>query len=148
MGGRWHRPVIMIILICFSGPQIVSGAERLSVSSRIANIRGGPGTTFDIIWKAETYFPILVLERQGKWIRFKDYEDDQGWIHSSLVGKLPTVITAAPVCNVRSGAGIKNKILFTIENGIPFKVIKTKGKWIHVEHADGDRGWIHRSLVW
>ncbi|MBW1693821.1 MAG: hypothetical protein JRJ41_06635, partial [Deltaproteobacteria bacterium] len=20
--------------------------------------------------------------------------------------------------------------------------------WIHIQHADGEKGWIHRSLVW
>jgi SH3-like domain-containing protein len=31
---------------------------------------------------------------------------------------------------------------------VPFKVLDRKGEWLHVEHADGDRGWIHSSLVW
>jgi len=147
-GGRWWRLIIMMVLICISIPQIAAGTERLAVSSRIANIRGGPGTTYDIIWKAETYYPILVLERKGKWIRFEDYEGEKGWIHSSLVDKLPTVITTSPICNIRSGPGTKHAVLFTVENGVPFKVLEKKGNWFHVEHADGDRGWIHRSLVW
>jgi len=147
-GGRWLRPIIMMMLIWVNFPQYAVGSERLAVTSRIANIRGGPGTTYDIIWKAETYYPVLVLKRQGKWIRFQDYEGDKGWIHSSLVRDLPTVITTSPICNIRSGPGTKYDILFTVENGVPFKVLKKKGNWLHVEHADGDRGWIHRSLIW
>ena len=148
LGGRWRRLIIMIMLIWVSFPQTAVGSERLAVTSRIANIRGGPGTTFDIIWKAETYYPIEVIERRGKWIRFKDFEGDKGWIHRSLVGDLPTVITTRPVCNIRSGPGTKHDKLFTVENGVPFKVLEKKGNWLRVEHADGDRGWIHRSLIW
>ena len=147
-GDRWRRLIIMMLLIWVSFPQTAVGSERLAVTSRIANIRGGPGTTYDIIWKTEAYYPILVLKRQGKWIRFQDYEGDKGWIHGSLVGDLPTVITTRPVCNIRSGPGTKHDILFTVESGVPFKVLEKKGSWLRVEHADGDQGWIHRSLVW
>jgi SH3-like domain-containing protein len=27
-------------------------------------------------------------------------------------------------------------------------VLKREGRWIQVEHADGDKGWLHDSLVW
>jgi len=27
-------------------------------------------------------------------------------------------------------------------------VLTRKGNWIQVRHADGDKGWIHKSLVW
>jgi SH3-like domain-containing protein len=36
----------------------------------------------------------------------------------------------------------------TVEDGVPFRILRKKGRWIHIEHADGDRGWIHDSLVW
>ncbi|MCK5193429.1 MAG: SH3 domain-containing protein, partial [Desulfobulbaceae bacterium] len=71
-----------------------------------------------------------------------------GWVHKSLISKISSVITDRENCNIRSGPGAGYKILFTVESGIPFKVIKRKGKWIHIQHADGDKGWIHKSLVW
>jgi len=79
---------------------------------------------------------------------FAPSTEDEGWIHESLVNKTPTVITKSDRCNVRSGPGTKNKILFAVDKGIPFKILKRKGKWIHIEHADGDKGWIHKALVW
>jgi len=81
-------------------------AERLTIVAPVANIRSGPDTKSDILWKVEKYYPIFVKP------------------------------------------GTKEKILFTVEKGIPFKVLKSKGHWLNVEHADGDRGWIHDSLVW
>jgi len=35
-----------------------------------------------------------------------------------------------------------------VDSGVPFKVLTRKGNWIQVRHADGDKGWIHKSLVW
>jgi len=116
-------------------------AERLTIVAPVANIRSGPATNSDILWKVEKYYPIFVIKKSGSWYQFRDFEKDTGWVHKSLVGKLKAVIT-------NSKPSTKEKILFTVEKGIPFKVLKSKGHWLNIEHADGDRGWIHDSLVW
>ena len=126
----------------------IAFAERLTIISSIANIRSGPGTNHDVLWQVAQNHPILVLKKSGNWYHFRDFEGDKGWIHKSLVRKTPSVITNKKKCNVRSGPGTKFKILFTTEEGVPFKVLKRKGNWIHIQHADGDKGWIHKSLVW
>ncbi|MBA3019012.1 MAG: SH3 domain-containing protein [Proteobacteria bacterium] len=126
----------------------IAFAERLTIISSIANIRSGPGNAHDILWKVGKYHPILVLKKSGNWYHFQDFEGDKGWIHKSLVSNIPSVITNNEKCNVRSGPDTKFEILFTIKEGIPFKILKRKGNWIYVQHADGDTGWIHKSLVW
>jgi SH3-like domain-containing protein len=89
-----------------------------------------------------------VFQTSGQWYHFRDFEDDKGWIHNSVVGKIPSVITQKEDCNIRSGPGESFEILFTVEKGVPFKVLDRKNSWIHIEHADGDTGWIYQSLVW
>ena len=123
-------------------------AQRMTVTASVANIRNGPGTGYQIIWKVEKYHPIHVIETAGAWYRFRDFEKDEGWVHKSLTGKIPAVITKRNDCNIRSGPGTSHEVVFKVEKGIPFKVIGRQGKWIHLEHADGDSGWIHSSLVW
>jgi SH3-like domain-containing protein len=27
-------------------------------------------------------------------------------------------------------------------------VVKREGDWISIVHSDGDKGWIHKNLVW
>ena len=126
----------------------VASAERLAISASIANIRSGPGTSHEILWKVEKYHPILVEQKKGDWYGFVDYEGDKGWVHKSLVKNIPTTITIKEKCNVRSGPGTKNPVVFSVGSGIPFKVIGQQGNWRHVQHADGDKGWIHNSLLW
>ena len=140
------QSIIIIILIIASAG--IASAERLAVSSPVANIRSGPGTSHNVLWKVEQYFPILVIEKSGEWYRFEDFEGDKGWVHRSLVSKIPAVITRSDSSNIRSGPGTSHQVLFTVEKGIPFKVLKRQKSWIHIEHADGDKGWIHKSLVW
>ena len=141
------RALILLVFLIFinAGP---ATAERLTVVAPVANIRSGPGTNYNILWKVEKYYPILVIEKSKSWYHFRDFEDDKGWVHKSLVGNVTAVITNRDQCNIRSGPGTSKKILFTVEKGIPFKVIKRKNRWLHIEHADGDKGWIHDSLVW
>jgi SH3-like domain-containing protein len=136
--------LIALMMIC---SKVVS-AERLVVAVSVANIRSGPGTKFNVLWQVEKYHPLSILRKSGPWYHFKDFEGDQGWIHQSLIGKIPSIITKKEKCNIRSEPSTSSKILFTVEKGIPFKVLNRKGSWIHIQHADGDKGWIHKSLVW
>ena len=137
--------IIFLLIILLAG---TASAERLAVSAPVANIRSGPGTKHNVLWKVEKYFPLRIIEKSGEWYHFEDFEGDKGWVHKSLVRKISAVITKNDACNIRSGPGTSNKIIFTVEKGIPFKVLKRKGSWIQIEHADGDKGWIHKSLVW
>ena len=140
-----HFLLLMCLLLISTGNAM---AERLAVISSVANIRSGPGTQYDVLWQVEKYYPILVTEKADPWYQFKDFENDVGWVHKSLVGSVETVITDKDLCNIRSGPGTSEKILFTVEKGVPFKVLDHKDSWLHIEHADGDKGWIHESLVW
>jgi SH3-like domain-containing protein len=145
---RWSAlaAVLLILAILFSAAP--ARAERLAVTAGLANIRGGPGTEFPILWQVEQYFPIETIRRSGPWIFFQDFEGDRGWIHQSLVGNIQAVITRAPTSNVRSGPGTDNDIRLQVEAGVPFRVLKRQGAWLQVEHADGEKGWIHESLIW
>jgi SH3-like domain-containing protein len=123
-------------------------AERLAITGSTANIRSGPGNDHDVIWQVQRYYPFEVIKKEGQWIQFRDFENDVGWVHDTLTGKIQTVITSKPQCNIRQGPGTQYDIVFTVEGGVPFKVLDRNGDWLHIEHADGDRGWIHSSLVW
>jgi SH3-like domain-containing protein len=136
---------ICVLLVLFTG---TSWAQRLAVSAAIANVRSGPGTQYDVLWQVEKYFPFNVLKKEKSWVYFEDFEGDRGWLHESLIGKIPAVVTTIAQGNVRSGPGTENKVLYTVERGTPFKVTGKKGNWLEIEHAKGYRGWIYKSLVW
>jgi SH3-like domain-containing protein len=137
--------VLILAILFFSG---TASAERLAVKASRANIRSGPGTGYDVLWEVEKYHPVLIIEKKDEWYHFRDFEGDEGWVYSTLLDDSKTVITTRNKCSIRKGPGEKFDILFTTEKGIPFKVLKQEGAWIHVEHADGDKGWIYKTLVW
>lgn len=144
--------VFILGSICFLLLAIpVYSAERMAVVKSIANIRDGAGTKHKVLWQVEKYHPFLVLKKQNDWYEVKDYEGDVAWIHKSLLGEVSTVITAnepKTKCNVRSEPSKNGRIVLKVERGVPFKVLSRKGNWIRIEHADGETGWIYKTLVW
>jgi uncharacterized protein YgiM (DUF1202 family) len=138
--------MIALILLLSSAYSIAN--ERKCVNKPIANVRSGPGTDYDIKWKVEKYHPVIILKKQGDWYQFEDFEKDKAWIHESMLDKKKSVITIKDDCNVRAGAGTKYDIVFKVVRGVPFEVLGEKESWYKVKHADGDQGWIHKTLVW
>lgn len=147
MIAKCSRYVFFVMVFIFSAGVAAAGL-RVSVKVETANIRSGPGVGHKIIWKVEKHHPFRVAAQSGEWYNVRDFEGDTGWIHKSLVGKTRTVIMRADNINIRSGPGTRHKIAFTAETGVSFKVLKRKGDWIHIRHADGDSGWVFKELVW
>lgn len=138
----------MLLLIYAVSVGVAGAAERMAVKVDTANVRSGPNEKADQLWQVEKYHPLMILEIKDNWCRFKDFEGDQGWVHISLLDKTQTVIVKVNHCNVRTGPGTEHDIAFTVDKGIPFKVLQKKGDWLEVQHADGDHGWLFKSLVW
>jgi SH3-like domain-containing protein len=146
------KTIIALIAVSFIIPSAGfakdSAKGRMSVKGDIANMRSGPGTKNDVLWQVEKYHPFKIVEKKDVWYRVKDFENDEAWLHESLLGKTATVITTKDKCNVRAKSDTKAQVLFTVEKGVPFKVLAKNGNWLKVEHADGDIGWIYKTLVW
>ncbi len=137
--------IIILFALVTAGAAL---ADRMTVDVPTANIRSGPGTKYDVLWQVERYHPVDVIKKSGGWAYFKDYEGDKGWIYADLLKNVNSVIVVKDKCNVRSGPGTDEDILFTVERGVPFRVLDRKGNWIQIQHSDGDKGWIHQMLVW
>ncbi len=140
--------VVLALLPAIMINGIANAAERMAVKADTVNVRSGPGLEHEELWRLEKYFPLLILEKKNGWCRFKDLDGDQGWINESLIDKTTTVVTKATNCNVRSGPSTDTAVVLTVSKGVPFKVLQKKGKWLEIQHADGDKGWIMETLVW
>lgn len=141
--------VVGLLVLTSLIPAGTAWAERMSVTAGKANIRSGPGTDkYQVLWEIGRYHPVEVLRKQDGWVFFRDFEGDEGWIYEPLLGNEKTVITRTDMVNIRSGPGTQNAIVFKAEKGVPFRVLQRKGDWLQIESRDGDKGWIHKKLVW
>jgi SH3-like domain-containing protein len=147
--GRLGLKIGLVAWMALALLSAAASAERMSVKADKANIRSGPGTSgYDILWEVERYHPLEVLQKQDGWVYFRDFEGDKGWIYGDLLGKEATVITRTDLVNIRSGPGTNHDIVFKAEKGVPFRVLGEQGDWLHIESRNGDKGYIHKKLVW
>jgi SH3-like domain-containing protein len=49
--------------------------------------------------------------------------------------------------NLRSGPGVKYKVLWELGDGFPLKVLKKESDWLRVSDFEGTVGWIHSGVV-
>ena len=80
---------VWLLCILITGLMLTPAAfaQRLSIKGNVANIRSGPGTNYEVIWQAEKKYPIEVIQTQGEWSWFKDYENDKGWVRKGLTSE-------------------------------------------------------------
>lgn len=126
-----------------------SAADVISVAKDNVNLRRGPGTNTPILFELSEGYPLKVTDKKGSWLKAVDYENDSGWIESSLTRTGDTVIVKAKnSVNLRSEPNTKCSIIVVAYRGVVLKKTGMHGQWIHVSHSSGISGWIHRSLVW
>jgi len=128
-------------------------AEMRSTSGENVNLRTGPGDEYEVKWEYGNGFPVKTLSQKGKWVKVQDFENDSGWIYSSLLSKAPHVIVKVnkgknKQVNIRSGPGTKYNVVGKAYYGVVFEKKKQQKGWIKVRHESGLEGWIENSLLW
>jgi len=139
---------ILLFLSALLLPAMAMAENILSVATEKANVRSGPGGEFDIVWEAARYYPVEVLDREGNWLRVSDYENDEGWIHKTLLSGVPTVVVTSQKANIREGPGMDYDILWVLDKEYSLKLLDADGDWLKVSDGGEVSGWIHQSVAW
>ena len=134
---------------CLLASPSVFAADYLSITTDNANIRSGPGTNYPAAMELFQGYPLKVEKKEGEWYKITDFENDAGWVHTSIVKKADTVIVnAQKSINMRSGPSTKDAIVADVERGVVLTRISEEGGWTKVRHSSGTTGWIYSSLLW
>ena len=126
---------------------VAGAADYVSVVKDGVNLRSGPSTSHEILFQLPAGYPLKVLEREKKWIKVSDYENDKGWIYAGLVSQTPYVIVKVNEGNVRSGPGINYDKIGKVVRDVILKKVNTDGEWFEISHPELT-GWIYSNLVW
>ncbi|MBI3092395.1 MAG: SH3 domain-containing protein [Candidatus Tectomicrobia bacterium] len=148
---RLSHLALLLTALLFAGACLSTSpalaARRVMVKDK-ANIRSGPGLKNDVLWTAFKYYPLEVIGEQDQWLKVRDFEGDEGWVALSLVEEQQAVVVKVALANIRSSPAATSKVAFQAKKGVAFKVLGAQGDWLNVEHADGEKGWVHSSIVW
>jgi len=146
-------PILLGILTTAAGatasfvPSIAS-AEMLSVKAQSANFRSSPNDKASIIYSADKFYPVEVVERKSGWVKVKDFEGDTAWVAERVLTKTQTIVIEAESANIREKPTTESEVVFKVAHGEVFKVAERKDDWVKVIDAHGDGGWIRADKTW
>jgi SH3-like domain-containing protein len=147
------RIVIFLFVVFSIFSASLLHAEMLSIKGDSVNLRSGPGTKFSILWEYGEGFPVEIIEKEKDWVKIKDFENDTGWVHESLLVDRPHMIVKAnrskdEKINIRQGPSAEDKIVGKAYYGVVFEKIQQQSGWVEVKHESGFSGWISSGLLW
>jgi uncharacterized protein YraI len=142
--GKRFLVAVALVLLTAS----VASARMVSVNDGKLNMRSGPGTSHSIVWELEKGFPLKVVGSKGDWLKVVDFENDVGWVHGRLVGRVPHVVVKKKRINIRSGPGTRYPLVGQANYGVVFRTLESRSGWVKVKHDNGQTGWVERSLLW
>ena len=78
----------ILILIALLLPKVAGAQERIMYAQSRANVRSGPGTSYEIVTVVERGDPIRIGSQGGTWWPVIRHDSTIGYIHRSLVGQM------------------------------------------------------------
>jgi SH3-like domain-containing protein len=142
-----RAPGLALAAMLAVAPQAAS-AEMRSVTVTSANFRAGPSTREPVLFTADRHYPVEILEAQGDWVRVRDFEGEEAWVSTLLLGDEPAVVVTADVVNVREKPARDAVVVHTAERGAVFRVLARQAGWVSVADEAGAVGWVHENLLW
>ena len=123
--------------------------EVVSIARATVNMRASPGMDSAVRWELSRHYPLKVLQRQGSWLKVRDFEGDVGWVATRLTSRMPMLIVKADRANIRSGPGTRYRIMAQAKYGDLLKTKERRGRWVNVTLPHNRKsGWVARALVW
>lgn len=123
--------------------------ELVSVRSPVVNLRAAPGTGGEVLWQVTRGYPLQVLERQGDWIRVRDFEGDEGWVAARVTGGERYHVVRARTLNLRSGPGLEWQVVGNARYGDVLATVRRQGDWVQLRAPDGNGTvWAASEHLW
>ena len=150
MNFKYSFRVLSLCLLTFLIiPALTATAQNVSVKKDNVNVRTGPGTNFPVYMELFKGYPLKVQQTKGDWLQVSDFENDKGWIFSSLVTPGKTVIVnGKKSINMRTKPSTNATVVASVDRGVVLTKLSTEGKWTKVKHSQGTVGWIYNPLLW
>jgi SH3-like domain-containing protein len=143
--------LLLIALVHFCLP--VQAEERpvprfVSLKADEVNVRVGPGKQYPLKW---TYVvsgvPVLIIAEWDNWRKIRDWEGQEGWVHSALLSAKRTVIVTGEKRTLYRRADAASPPVVRLRPGIIADIEDCNEGWCRVE-VRNYRGWLKRGDFW
>ncbi|TSE26727.1 hypothetical protein Tsedi_00435 [Tepidimonas sediminis] len=140
---RWLLPWLLAGLTLGAAAQ-----ELVSVRGAVANLRAGPGTASEVLWQLRAGYPLQVLQRDGDWLRVRDFEGDEGWIAARLTGPQRHHVVRVRTLNLRAGPGTDHPVVAVARYGDVLPTLRRAGDWVQLRGPGGQPVWAAAEHLW
>ena len=147
---KFYIFLISFFLIIFNLENLLAFESKkfLSLKNNEANVRIGPSKKYPIKFTyKKKYLPLEVLDEFENWREIKDFENNSGWMHVSLLSKKKTAININDYSLLYKKPTIYSKPIAKLEIGRLVLVKKCKKKWCKISTGDFN-GWIFKNFLW
>jgi SH3-like domain-containing protein len=149
-----RRGVPILMLACamlmslpaFAGERPVP--RFVSLKADEVNVRVGPGKRYPLKW---TYVvagvPVQIIAEWDNWRKIRDWEGQEGWVHSALLSTKRTVIVTGEKRTLYRRADQASPPVVRLRPGIIAEVEDCIDGWCRVE-VRNYRGWLKSGGFW
>ena len=138
---------IVIIFLLFFIPIAAAEEIFLSLKKNKVNVRYGPSfeSPVKFIYK-KIDLPIKQIDKKGNWRRILDIKNNSGWIHSSQLKPINSIITLNDKFLFEKPT-IFSKPIAKLKKGRVLLVQICQTNWCKIK-TDNFKGWIERKNLW
>jgi SH3-like domain-containing protein len=111
-------------------------------------MRVGPGKQYPIIWHYNIIkLPVLVLARLNDWVKIRDHEKAEGWVHKNFLSSRRTVITVPKITMMYKAPNADSPVIAKLEKDVICEMISAKDSWVRIG-VNGLKGWANLRSLW
>ena len=148
---RYKKKILISFFFCLISLNNLCASESkkfLSLKNNEVNLREGPSKDYPIKFVYNKKFlPVQILDSWDNWKKIKDFEDNSGWIHISLLSGKKTAINKLKNSIIFTYNTIYSKPLARVDKGRLLFIKKCKLQWCKVSSGEYT-GWIQKKSLW
>ena len=138
---------IIIIFLLFFIPIAAAEEIFLSLKKNKVNVRYGPSFESPVKFIYNKIdLPIKLIDKKENWRRILDVKNNSGWIHSSQLKQINSIITLSDKILFKKPT-IFSKPIAKIKKGRVLIVQNCQTNWCKIK-TDNIKGWIERKNLW
>ena len=120
----------------------------VSLKASEGNARRGPSLSHRIDWVFQHRdMPLRIVAEYGHWRRVEDRDGAGGWVHSSLLSGVRTVVVTEDLAPLHLKPDPGAPVMAQAQAGAIARLGDCDANWCRIS-ASGQRGWIQKSALW
>ena len=138
---------LLLVIYFFLPFNVFSQETFLSLKKNKVNVRYGPSFESPIkyVYK-KMHLPIKQIDKEENWRRIIDFKNNGGWIHSSQLKKVNSIIPLEDKILFQKPSKF-SKPLAKIKRGKVLVLQKCSSDWCKIK-SENFKGWIKTNNVW